>query len=273
MADQGQWFKLWVGADDDPDLGNLSLEDFGRWCRFGIYLKKHGRGGQVVIKEPALPLQQRFRVSSFEEVVSLLKRFPNCHVTEMQDSNVSTETTLTVSFSNWLKYQGDYSTARVRKFREMKRSKRRGEERRGEEKRTETPMESPRDNGWGSPEALVRLYNALKPAESLTVTRLTPARTKKAKAYLATFPREEFWRAVFEEAGRSLLLRGLKPSPGHEHFRFDFDWMLTKGKDGTENVVKVAEGKYRDRQSGPAMRTMARCATCGEHHFTDEPCG
>ena len=139
MADQGQWFKLWVGADDDPDLGNLSLEDFGRWCRLGIYLKKHGTNGTVSIKDPALPLQQRFRVESFEAVLEVLARFPNCTANavreERTNSTVSLETILTVSLDNWAKYQGDFSTYRTRKFRQMKRSKRRREERREEEKR------------------------------------------------------------------------------------------------------------------------------------------
>jgi len=137
MSDQGQWFKLWIGADEDPDLGNLSLEDFGRWCKLGIYLKKHGNNGSLVIKEPAIPLQQRFRVSTFESVVSVLQKFPHCRVERRDKSSVSPETTLTVTYENWLKYQGDFSTNRVRKFREMKRSKRRGEERRREEKREE----------------------------------------------------------------------------------------------------------------------------------------
>lgn len=137
---------------------------------------------------------------------------------------------------------------------------------------TSPPPPSPQ-NGWGTPEALVALYNGLKPVEAPTVTRLTPARTKKARTYLAIFPAEDFWRTVLVEAGRSPMLRGLKPSVGHEHFRFSFDWMLTRGKDGTENAIKVAEGRYRDdAQKGPTYRTMAKCPTCAAHHFTDEGC-
>ena len=48
----------------------------------------------------------------------------------------------------------------------------------------------------------------------------------------------------------SRLLLGLAPSPGHENFRGDLDWLLTRGKDGSENAVKTAEGKYRDRGLG-----------------------
>ena len=102
-------------------------------------------------------------------------------------------------------------------------------------------------NGWGSPEALMGLYNTLTPDECPAVKELTPGRVKKAKAYLTVFRKEEFWRRAFGEVHRSRFLRGLKPSPGHENFVFDFDWMLTKGRDGSENIVKVAEGKYRDK--------------------------
>lgn len=145
MADQGQWFKLWIGADDDPDLGNLSLEDFGRWCRLGLYLKKHGTNGTIAIKCPALPLQQRFRVSSFQDVVSLLHKFPNCDAVRSDENNVAGETILTVTWRNWTKYQGDLSTSRVRKYREMKRL--RGEEKRGDKKRREnSPKGSHLDN-------------------------------------------------------------------------------------------------------------------------------
>jgi hypothetical protein len=59
-------------------------------------------------------------------------------------------------------------------------------------------------------------------------------------------PEREFWIQVFAEIARSPFLRGRRPSPGHENFRADLDWLLAKGKDGTENAVKVAEGKYRD---------------------------
>jgi hypothetical protein len=101
--------------------------------------------------------------------------------------------------------------------------------------------------GWGTPKALVELYNGSVPPGHPRVTNLSDARRKKAPAYLNQFPDESFWRSAFAEIGRSELLRGRRRSPGHEHFIADLDWLLTKGKDGTENVVKVAEGKYRDR--------------------------
>ena len=76
------------------------------------------------------------------------------------------------------------------------------------------------------------------------------------------------------EIRQSAFLCGLKPSPGHEHFRADFDWLLTKGKDGTENVVKVYEGRFRDelkKAKGPCTHKGAlpvdigwyKCSNCG----------
>lgn len=148
MADQGRWFKLWVTAPYDPDLGSLSLEDFARWCLFGIYLKTHGTNGAVSLVEPALPVQQMFRVTSFSCVLDVLKRFPNCALHPVTNSTVSYR----VEWSNWAKYQGDFSTDRVKRHREkirkVKRSKKRGEEKRREKKRKEeTPPSSPPAGG------------------------------------------------------------------------------------------------------------------------------
>lgn len=99
------------------------------------------------------------------------------------------------------------------------------------------------DPPWGTPEALVALYNASVP-EGHPRARVTDGRRKNARASLEQFPDREFWAQVFAEIGRSDFLRhGSKDRP---NFRGDLDWLLTKGKDGTENAVKVAEGKYRD---------------------------
>jgi hypothetical protein len=99
-------------------------------------------------------------------------------------------------------------------------------------------------NGWGTPEALKLLYNELTPDELPAVKILSPARIAKCKKYLAMFPERAWWVETFEQIKASLFLRGLKPGKGHEHFKADFDWLLSKGKDGTENALKVNEGKY-----------------------------
>lgn len=102
MADQGSWFKLWIGADDDPDLGNFSLQDFARWCKFGLYLKKYGTSGTVQLTAPCRALQHKFELSSFDEIIDVIRRFPNCIVK-------GGETIVTVTWSNWHKYQADTS--------------------------------------------------------------------------------------------------------------------------------------------------------------------
>jgi hypothetical protein len=100
---------------------------------------------------------------------------------------------------------------------------------------------------WPSPEALALKYNKETPDECRAITRLTDARRRKAREYLAQFPDEEFWTGVFKQFHASKFLRGLTPpSAGHKSFTADLDWLLTKGKDGSENAVKVSEGRYRD---------------------------
>ena len=118
-------------------------------------------------------------------------------------------------------------------------------DRKGEDREGSLRGEKP---GWPSPETLVELYNELTPDECPAVTTLTPARIQKAKAYLKTFPDRGFWEQVFKRVHESRFLRGMVQNNGHGSFRFDFDWMLTKGKDQTENCVKVAEGRYADEK-------------------------
>jgi uncharacterized phage protein (TIGR02220 family) len=75
-----------------------------------------------------------FQVLDFDALESALRRLPHLDV-RRDNSTVSGVTLLSVTFRNWHKYQGDFSSTRVAKFREMKRSKRRGEEKRREEKK------------------------------------------------------------------------------------------------------------------------------------------
>jgi len=144
MADNGRWFKLWTTAPHDPHLANLSLEDFARWCLFGTYLKVHGKNGVISITDPANSLQQIFRLKSFNDVIMSIKLFPNCDVQITQNSSVTPVTTVTVTWHNWLKYQGDFSGDRVAKFRSVKRTKKRREENKKRIRKEDiTPLKSP----------------------------------------------------------------------------------------------------------------------------------
>lgn len=99
---------------------------------------------------------------------------------------------------------------------------------------------------WGKPQHLADLYNRLTPEDHPKVNPkyLTGKRLEKTRSYLKTFPERSFWVRVFTEIKFSkFLCRG---SPDRPKFRGDFDWLLTVGKNGTENAIKVAEGKYRD---------------------------
>ena len=126
-----------------------------------------------------------------------------------------------------------------------------GAERResGAEVSSPPQLAASRNHTWPSPESLVALYNTETPDECPALNSLSPARREKARRYHAAFPDQDFWRKSFAEIHKSKFLRGLKPSPGHEHFIASLDWLLTKGKDGTENIVKTVEGRYRDGAS------------------------
>jgi hypothetical protein len=124
------------------------------------------------------------------------------------------------------------------------------------------PPAAPDDTPWGTPEALIALYNRSIPRGHPRVIKRSPARLAKARKYLALFPDQAFWAQVFHAIGESAFLRGEKPTPQHKGFRADFDWLLSQREDDTENCVKVAEGRYRDhgRESlhGPALSATAR---------------
>lgn len=154
----------------------------------------------------------------------------------------------TAAKKRWAKYAS--STARSKAKQSPSRGKvgTVGKENLGKEGESQRGEEKPPD--WPSPEKLVELYNTLTPDECPEVTILSPARAAKAKQYLAAFPKQEFWEQVFRRVHESKFLRGVNKnkSNSREEFRFDFDWMLTKGKDGSENAVKTFEGKYADER-------------------------
>lgn len=149
MGDQGRWFKLWTSAGSDPDLMDLSLEDFARWCLFGLHLKLHGESGKITLKPPCNALLWKLRLPDFPALVAILQSFPNCTVSVTGDVT-NTNVTITVTWRNWRKYQEDSSVERTRAWRDKRRIQRDDkrdapvttlEEKRGEEKRgEETPL-------------------------------------------------------------------------------------------------------------------------------------
>lgn len=120
MADQGKWFKLWESALDDQDLENLSIHEWFCWARLGTYMKKHGKDGELSIKAPALALQNVLRLNGPDAIKRVIKVLPG-YVFEECKGETANVTNATVTFkikcSNWSKYQGDYSTNRVRRWR------------------------------------------------------------------------------------------------------------------------------------------------------------
>lgn len=96
--------------------------------------------------------------------------------------------------------------------------------------------------------AFFDLFNANVPDSIPKVTTLSAARKNKITQYLKQFPDRHFWLTCFRAPQASAFLRGERHRPGHEGFKFTLDWLLTTGKDGTENCVKVYEGRYADTQ-------------------------
>ena len=273
MADNGLWFKLWCASLDDADLDNLDIADFGRWAKLGTYIKQHGQAGEVKISAPARTLCAMFQVVDFQAFHVAVSRLPNVQTSiQMRRAKLKQEdeTILTVSFANWSKYQGDFSTGRVRKFREMKRF--RGEERRREEKRyirsksntavsPDILLAGTSSNGSQSSTAgeeviskpqqltvthFISFYNDLRPEEWKACMKPTDGRKKKYAAYLKQFAELGYWDSVFAELHLSPWLLGKKPDKDGRCFSArTLDWLCQRGKDGLENCQKVYEQRYR----------------------------
>lgn len=117
----------------------------------------------------------------------------------------------------------------------------------GSDQGSSCPARPPDAVAWG-PRELIQLYNAEAPDESPAVQTVSPERLRKAKQYLDRFPERAWWQQVFAQMHHSAFLRGLAAKTnGHESFVADFDWLLTKGKDGSENAAKVHDGRYQDK--------------------------
>lgn len=110
------------------------------------------------------------------------------------------------------------------------------------------------DLPWPDPLSLIALYHARKPADWARVEIPSEARLKRCRAYLRQFPQRGFWEHVFREL--------------HVAWCFELHawnkqlfWLLQKGRyDGVENVVKVAEGRYRrEPASAPVEQRYVQC--------------
>lgn len=100
---------------------------------------------------------------------------------------------------------------------------------------------------WGISCCLILKYNKETPDNVPTVRSLSTARLKREREFLTMFPDEQWWSVTFQQYKRSKFLQGIVQSDnGHKSFKPDFDWLLSKGKDGIENCVKVHDGRYRD---------------------------
>ena len=235
----------------DDKILSLSPADRWAWVALAAHTREHGETGRMTV-DPRNPFLALIFGCSQDEVLPTIQRLPNVLIEESENCN----TKITLHFKNWRKYAEDNSLERVRKHRslqkrnateERRREEKRGDKKRGEENIPPTPLKRGEGNDvWPSPKLLIELYNKEAADELPAVERLTPARTKRANEYLRVFPGEDFWYEVFQETKKSSFLRGLRPTTGHESFRASLDWLLTKGKDGIENAVKVFEGRYRD---------------------------
>jgi hypothetical protein len=121
---------------------------------------------------------------------------------------------------------------------------------------------------WGTPEAFAGLWNAEAPEELAKIQDITPGRRRLIQAALRIKPERGYWLEVMAKIRSSEWLRGLKPSPGHEQWKADLDFVLSEKK-GTPRYIAIherAEPTSRSKVSelGPGMGGFLSFAERGE---------
>lgn len=104
MSDARKFFKVNCSSLSDLCLSDLDICDFGRWVKFGVYMKAHGNRGQITLSQPARSLCLAMQVDSFSHLISTIKRIPGCRATDIDLGRVS------VIWSGWAKDQEDRRT-------------------------------------------------------------------------------------------------------------------------------------------------------------------
>ena len=99
---------------------------------------------------------------------------------------------------------------------------------------------------WPSPAALLVLWDEHAPPGLPRMKTLSPGRARKLTMILRVFPERRFWLEAIAEYPSSQFLLGRRNGQGHENFTADLEWLSQRDKSGTENIVKVHEGRYRD---------------------------
>jgi hypothetical protein len=241
-------------ADWLRDTRPCSLEARGAWIDLCCILWESKTRGQITWPISAFDqfwgtVERDHLIYSASEILEELETLGICDVVTLDNTNV----TVTCRRMYREEVQRNQTRERVKRHRtKSSNANVRGRYQKSEviyqisdkeKKKIIHPISIPK---WGDPEYLIGKYNTETPDQLPAVEKSTPARLTKARAYLKIFPEESFWTEAFSEIGKSPFLQGLQNSNGHGNFKANFDWLLTKGKDGTENVVKVFEGRYRN---------------------------
>lgn len=200
MADNGRWFKLWTSALNDPHLNDLSIDDFGRWCKLGAFIKEQGNAGSITIAPPSRLLLAIMQCDDYDLMIAKFSQFPNVKITSSNVTEDVTNKNVThsITLKNWHKYQIDSSIERTRKYREKNKvcdggcdDNRREEKRRDKRNKKESFSlgffekvwaEWPNKKSKGQAE---KTWHKLNPSEQLVETMLsTIQRAKTSKEWI-----------------------------------------------------------------------------------------
>jgi len=104
-----------------------------------------------------------------------------------------------------------------------------------------------------SPQSVVNLYNE-KTSSLPKVQKLTDKRKRQVKTRLREYPTLTTYEELFTKAENSDFLSGRNG----KWSACNFDWLLNEN-----NMVKVLEGNYDNKEPAPVEAKFVRCAGCG----------
>lgn len=252
MAYEAPWIRAWRDFLGDAKVLQLTLAEEGAWWRLLLLANSEGNvSGNAMMVAPLLRMGQ-------EEAATFIGKLIGLGMTRCENGHIV--------ICHWKErqYFSDYSTPRVQRFREKKRSETL-QVKRSETGKTRGRPEidkSKEKNTRVSAEELVKCWNAER-GPMKECRGLDPKRSAAANSRLRQFPDLERWRAAIRRAAGSAFCTGqIEPTPGHKRFFGHFDWLVQPN-----TLLKIEEGMYDNDVETAPRRSPAEIRAEADRRF------
>jgi len=107
-----RWVKVWHEILTDQNFQNMSLDQQARFYNLLVYTSAHGDSGTIKIVAPGRVFIHLLQCENYDHLVQCITEIPNIGIVKNDNAELS------VTFSNWYKYQVDSTSYdRVKKHR------------------------------------------------------------------------------------------------------------------------------------------------------------